>query len=176
MRCPYCSCENTQVKDSRPTEENQSIRRRRVCEDCGGRFTTFERVQLREITVIKRSGRHVPFDREKLSRSVSVALRKRPVQEDRIERVVSGIVRQLESAGEQEIPSSAIGELAMEALKGLDPVAYVRFASVYRDFREAGDFHEVLGEIAERAERTVEAAGTAPVTAPNTGDVPDRKH
>ena len=150
MRCPYCGCENTQVKDSRPTEENQSIRRRRNCEDCGGRFTTFERVQLREITVIKRSGRRVPFDREKLSRSVEIALRKRPIQSERIERMVSGIVRQLESMGEQEMPSSAIGELIMEALKGLDPVAYVRFASVYRDFREAADFHEVLGEIAKR--------------------------
>jgi transcriptional repressor NrdR len=148
MRCPYCSCENTQVKDSRPTEENQSIRRRRVCEDCGGRFTTFERVQLREITVIKRSGRRVPFDREKVSRSVAVALRKRPIQEDRVERLVSGIVRQLESMGEQEMPSSAIGELVMEALKGLDPVAYVRFASVYRDFREAKDFEAFVGELA----------------------------
>src|SRR5262249_34298809 len=127
MRCPYCGCENTQVKDSRPTEENQAIRRRRNCEDCGGRFTTFERVQLREITVIKRSGRRMPFDREKLSRSVEVALRKRPIQSERIERMVSGIVRQLESMGEQEMPSSVIGELVMEALKGLDPVAYVRF-------------------------------------------------
>src|SRR5262249_55656850 len=134
MRCPYCGCENTQVKDSRPTEENQAIRRRRNCEDCGGRFTTFQRVQLPEITVIKRSGRRVPFDREKLSRSVEVALRKRPIQSERIDRMVSGIVRQLESMGEQEMPSSVIGELVMEALKGLDPVAYVRFASVYRDF------------------------------------------
>ena len=158
MRCPYCGCENTQVKDSRPTEENQSIRRRRNCEDCGGRFTTFERVQLREITVIKRSGRRVPFDREKLSRSVEIALRKRPIQPERIERMVSGIVRQLESMGEQEMPSSVIGELIMEALKGLDPVAYVRFASVYRDFREAADFHEVLGEIAERDKAGEETA------------------
>ncbi len=149
MRCPYCGGENTQVKDSRPTEENQSIRRRRNCEDCGGRFTTFERVQLREIVVLKRSGRRAPFDREKLSRSIEVALRKRPIQQERVERMVSGIVRQLESQGESEIQSSAIGELVMEALKGLDPVAYVRFASVYRDFREAADFHEVLGEIAQ---------------------------
>jgi len=149
MRCPYCACENTQVKDSRPTEENQTIRRRRVCEDCGGRFTTFERVQLRDIVVVKRSGRRVPFDREKLARSVEVALRKRPIQPERIERMVSGIVRQLEGMGEQDVPSSTVGELVMEALKGLDPVAYVRFASVYRDFREAADFHEVLGEIAE---------------------------
>ncbi len=148
MRCPYCSSENTQVKDSRPTDENASIRRRRVCPDCGGRFTTFERIQLRELTIIKRSGRRVPFDRDKLARSVEVALRKRPVEPDRVERMITGIVRQLESIGESDIPSSAIGGLLMEALKGLDPVAYVRFASVYRDFREAADFHEVLGEIA----------------------------
>ena len=173
MRCPYCSCENTQVRDSRPTEENQSIRRRRICEDCGGRFTTFERVQLREVTVIKRSGRRVPFDREKLMRSVEVALRKRPVEPERIERMVSGIVRQLESMGEQEMPSSAVGELVMEALKGLDPVAYVRFASVYRDFREAADFHEVLGEIAERATAGEETGG-APK--PRAIEAADRKH
>ena len=148
MRCPYCSGENTQVKDSRPTEENAAIRRRRICPDCGGRFTTFERVQLRELTIIKRAGRRVPFDRDKLERSIEIALRKRPVENDRVERMVSGIVRQLESLGESEIPSSAIGGLVMEALKGLYPVAYVRFASVYRDFREAADFHEVLGEIA----------------------------
>lgn len=148
MRCPYCAGDNSQVKDSRPTEENTSIRRRRVCPDCGGRFTTFERVQLRELTVIKRSGRRVPFDRDKLLHSVQVALRKRPIEPERIERMVSGIVRQLESAGESEIMSASIGELVMEALRGLDPVAYVRFASVYRDFCEASDFHDVLGEIA----------------------------
>jgi transcriptional repressor NrdR len=147
MRCPYCSCENTSVKDSRPTDENTSIRRRRECPDCGGRFTTFERVQLRELMVVKRSGRKVPFDRDKLMQSVTIALRKRPIEEERIERMVSGIVRQLESSGETEIPSSMIGERVMEALRGLDPVAYVRFASVYRDFREAADFQEVLGEI-----------------------------
>jgi transcriptional repressor NrdR len=151
MRCPYCSGENTQVKDSRPSEENTSIRRRRVCPDCGGRFTTFERVQLRELTIVKRSGRRVPFEREKLARSVEIALRKRPVEPERIERMVSGIVRQLESLGESEIASSAIGAIVMEGLKSLDPVAYVRFASVYRDFRKAADFHEVLGEIAESA-------------------------
>ena len=154
MRCPYCSGENTQVKDSRPTEENAAIRRRRICPDCAGRFTTFERVQLRELTIIKRAGRRVPFDRDKLEHSIEIALRKRPVEPDRVERMVSGIVRQLESLGESEIPSSAIGGLVMEALKGFDPVAYVRFASVYRDFREASDFHEVLGEIA-RAPQTV---------------------
>lgn len=148
MRCPFCASDETQVKDSRPTEENSAIRRRRVCPDCGGRFTTFERVQLRELIVVKRSGRKVPFEREKLMSSVQVALRKRPVPEERIERMVSGIVRQLESSGEVEISSSAIGELVMEALKGLDAVAYVRFASVYRDFREASDFQDVLTEIA----------------------------
>lgn len=149
MRCPFCGRDDTQVKDSRPTEENAAIRRRRVCPDCGGRFTTFERVQLRELMVVKRSGRKVPFDREKLFASVSLALRKRPVPEDRIERMLTGIVRQLESSGESEVASSAIGELVMEALKGLDAVAYVRFASVYRDFRAAADFQDVLTEIAK---------------------------
>jgi len=148
MRCPYCSCEETQVKDSRPTEENAAIRRRRVCPDCGGRFTTFERVQLRDLVVVKRSGRKVPFDRDKLQKSVEVALRKRPIEAERVDRMVSGIVRQLESAGETEIASSTIGACVMEGLRALDPVAYVRFASVYRDFREAADFQEVLGEIA----------------------------
>lgn len=151
MRCPYCAGENTQVKDSRPTEENAAIRRRRVCPDCGGRFTTFERIQLRELTVVKRSGRKVAFDRDKLSNSVTIALRKRAVEPERVERMVSGIVRQLESSGESEVSSAMIGELVMEALRGLDPVAYVRFASVYRDFREAADFQEVLGEIARDA-------------------------
>lgn len=151
MRCPYCACEDSQVKDSRPTEENSAIRRRRVCPDCGGRFTTFERVQLRELVVSKRSGRKVPFDRDKLMSSVKVALRKRPIEPERIERMVSGIVRQLEATGETEIDSSMIGQLVMEALRGLDPVAYVRFASVYRDFREAADFAGVLGEIARDA-------------------------
>ncbi len=147
MRCPFCGGGETQVKDSRPTEENAAIRRRRVCPDCGGRFTTFERVQLRALTVIKRSGRKVPFDRDKLVQSVEVALRKRAVPQERVERMVSGIVRQLESTGEAEIASSLIGELVIDALRGLDPVAYVRFASVYRDFREASDFAEVLHEI-----------------------------
>jgi len=151
MRCPYCACEDSQVKDSRPTEENTAIRRRRICPDCGGRFTTFERVQLRELIVMKRSGRKVPFDRDKLMSSVKVALRKRPIDSERVERMVSGIVRQLESSGESEISSSTIGGLVMEALRGLDPVAYVRFASVYRDFREAADFAGVLGEIARDA-------------------------
>ena len=174
MRCPYCNGEHTQVKDSRPTDENSSIRRRRVCEDCGGRFTTFERVQLREIFVIKRSGRRVPFEREKLSRSIEVALRKRPIQPERVERLVSGLVRQLESLGEQDIPSSAIGEMAMEALKGLDPVAYVRFASVYRSFGEAADFQEVLGEIAGGRETAGEASVAAPPEHP--AETVGRKH
>lgn len=149
MRCPYCGGEDTQVKDSRPTEDGAAIRRRRVCSSCGGRFTTFERVQLRELTVIKKSGRRVPFDRDKLMRSVQVALRKRPVDPDRIERMVSGIVRQLESLGEPEITSGQIGALLMEGLKSLDDVAYVRFASVYKDFREAKDFEAVLDELSQ---------------------------
>lgn len=147
MRCPYCGADNTQVKDSRPTEDASAIRRRRVCADCGGRFTTFERVQLRELSVLKKNGRRVPFDRDKLMRSVQVALRKRPVDPERVERMVSGIVRQLESRGDQEIPSDEIGLLVMQGLKGLDDVAYVRFASVYRNFREAKDFEALLGEL-----------------------------
>ncbi|MCH1568292.1 MAG: transcriptional regulator NrdR [Parvibaculales bacterium] len=147
MRCPYCMNADTQVKDSRPTEENTVIRRRRVCADCGGRFTTFERIQLRELTIIKNTGRKVPFERDKLMRSVQVALRKRPVEMERIERMVSGIVRRLENLGESEIPAKMVGELVMEGLYALDQVAYVRFASVYRNFREAKDFEEFLGEM-----------------------------
>lgn len=149
MRCPYCGNADTQVKDSRPTEDSAAIRRRRVCPACGGRFTTFERVQLRELTVLKRSGRRVPFDRDKLMRSVEISLRKRPVEPERIERMVSGIVRRLESQGETEISSEIIGELVMEGLKQLDDVAYVRFASVYRNFRDPKDFEDVLGELAD---------------------------
>ena len=147
MRCPYCMNADTQVKDSRPTEENTVIRRRRVCPDCGGRFTTFERIQLRELTIIKNTGRKVPFDRDKLMRSVQVALRKRPVEPERIERMVSGIVRRLENLGESEVPAKLVGELVMEGLYALDQVGYVRFASVYRNFREAKDFEEFLGEM-----------------------------
>lgn len=147
MRCPYCSGNETQVKDSRPTEDNTAIRRRRACPDCGGRFTTFERIQLRELMVVKRSGRKVPFDRDKLHRSVAISLRKRPIDDERIERMISGIVRQLENSSDGQVGSAKIGELVIEALRGLDPVAYVRFASVYRDFREAADFEGVLGEI-----------------------------
>jgi len=150
MRCPYCGSLETQVKDSRPTEDSAAIRRRRICPDCGGRFTTFERVQLRELTVVKRSGRRVPFDRDKLARSIEVALRKRPVEPERIERLVSGLVRRLESMGESEISSEMIGERVMESLKQLDDIAYVRFASVYRNFREAKDFEAVLGELEPR--------------------------
>lgn len=151
MRCPYCGSLETQVKDSRPTDDSAAIRRRRVCPDCGGRFTTFERVQLRELTVVKKSGRRVPFDREKLSRSIEVALRKRPIEADRVERMVNGIVRQLESQGDSDIPSERIGELVMEGLRGLDSVAYVRFASVYRNFREARDFNALIDELANGA-------------------------
>ena len=147
MRCPYCGSLDTQVKDSRPTEDSAAIRRRRICPDCGGRFTTFERVQLRELTVLKRSGRRVAFDRDKLARSIEVALRKRPVDPERVERLVSGLVRRLESMGESEIASEMIGERVMESLKQLDDVAYVRFASVYRNFREAKDFEMLLGEL-----------------------------
>ena len=144
MRCPFCSNEDTQVKDSRPSEDGTAIRRRRYCPDCSGRFTTFERVQLRELMVAKRSGRRVPFDRDKLMRSIQVALRKRPVDPERVERMVSGIVRRLESLGESEIKSETIGKLVMEALKMLDDVAYVRFASVYKNFRETRDFEQFL--------------------------------
>src|SRR6185436_15072187 len=155
MRCPYCNKSDTQVKDSRPSEDGSAIRRRRHCPDCGGRFTTFERVQLRELQVVKRSGRRVPFDRDKLMRSVQIALRKRPVDADRIERMVSAIVRQLESTGETDISAQTIGNLVMEGLRTLDDVAYVRFASVYRNFREAKDFEEVLGELAGEEDKPV---------------------
>lgn len=147
MRCPYCGSVDSQVKDSRPSDDHAVIRRRRICPDCGGRFTTFERVQLRELVVVKRSGRRIPFEREKLHRSVEVALRKRSVDAERIERMVNGIVRQLESLGDGEVPSATIGELVMEGLKALDDVAYVRFASVYRNFREAKDFEDLLDEL-----------------------------
>ncbi len=147
MRCPYCGRLDTQVKDSRPTEDASSIRRRRICAHCEGRFTTFERVQLRELTVVKKNGRRAPFDRDKLQRSVEVALRKRAVSTERVERMINGIVRQLENQGDADIPTERIGELVMEGLKGLDDVAYVRFASVYRNFREARDFNTILGEL-----------------------------
>ncbi len=148
MRCPYCSNNDTQVKDSRPTEDNTVIRRRRHCSDCGGRFTTFERIQLRELIIVKNSGRKVPFDRDKLMRSVQIALRKR-VEQERVERMVSGIVRRMENLGEAEIPAKMLGEMVMEGLFALDQVGYVRFASVYRDFREAKVFENFLGEMPE---------------------------
>lgn len=149
MRCPFCGNDDTQVKDSRPTEDNQAIRRRRSCTACGSRFTTFERVQLRDLTVVKSDGDRVPFDREKLARSLSIALRKRPVDGERIERIVNSIQRRLETSGAAEIPTKAIGEMVMEQLKGLDQVAYVRFASVYRDFHEAKDFEDFVGSLSD---------------------------
>ncbi len=153
MRCPFCGDAESQVKDSRPTEDGAAIRRRRSCPQCGGRFTTFERVQLRELTILKRSGRRAPFDREKLVRSITVATRKRPVDPERIERMVSGIVRRLESLGETELASHIVGEMVMKALKALDEVAYVRYASVYRDFRQTEDFARFLSDegLAEEA-------------------------
>ena len=151
MRCPFCAHENSQVKDSRPSEDGAAIRRRRQCEACAARFTTFERIQLRELFVLKSEGRREPFERDKLIRSLSVACRKRPVEPARIEQLVSGIQRQLETQGESEIPAARIGELVMEGLKGLDPVAYIRFASVYKDFREAKDFEEFAGNVGEGA-------------------------
>src|SRR3954471_2870024 len=147
MRCPFCGHDDSQVKDSRPSEDNSAIRRRRHCPECGGRFTTFERVQLRELIVIKKSGRRESFDRDKLERSINHALRKRPVERERVERTVTGIVRRLESMGENEIPANVIGELVMQALASLDKVAYVRFASVYKNFREMRDFETLIGEL-----------------------------
>ncbi|HUE18797.1 MAG TPA: transcriptional regulator NrdR [Stellaceae bacterium] len=147
MRCPFCGCEDTQVKDSRPTDDKAAIRRRRLCPNCAARFTTFERVQLRELTVVKKDGQREPFERDKLARSVQISLRKRPVEGERVERAINSIVRQLESSGETEIPSDMIGELVMETLATLDQVAYVRFASVYRNFREAKDFGEFIGRL-----------------------------
>jgi transcriptional repressor NrdR len=147
MRCPFCGHDDTQVKDSRPTEDNSAIRRRRFCPSCGARFTTFERVQLRELVVVKSNGQREPFDREKILRSMRTALRKRPVDADRIDRVVNSIVRQLESSGESEIPSKQVGEMVMQALLNLDQVAYVRYASVYKDFREVADFNQIVGTL-----------------------------
>ena len=151
MRCPYCAQADSQVKDSRPTEDGASIRRRRQCEACGARFTTFERVQLRELVVLKKEGKREPFDRSKLERSVAIATRKRPVDPARIERMLSGIQRQLETSSDGEVVASRIGELVMAGLKSLDSVAYIRFASVYKDFAEARDFEEFAGSVAEAA-------------------------
>jgi len=149
MRCPFCGHDDTQVKDSRPTEDNTAIRRRRSCPECGARWTTFERVQLRELTVVKSDNDRAPFDRDKLAKSLRIALSKRPVGEDRIERIVNSIQRQLETSGESEIPTKAIGEMVMENLRDLDQVGYVRFASVYRNFREAKDFETFVEELSE---------------------------
>lgn len=150
MRCPYCSSQDSQVKDSRPAEDGSAIRRRRICPDCGGRFTTFERVQLRDLQVLKKTGRKVPFDREKLQKSFEIALRKRPVDRDRIERAVSGIVRRLESSGETEVETDQIGLLALEALKALDDVGFVRYASVYQDFSDPSDFERIIEQLSAR--------------------------
>jgi transcriptional repressor NrdR len=149
MRCPFCGHEDSQVKDSRPSEDGASIRRRRQCEGCGGRFTTFERVQLREVTVVKSGGKREAFERVKLERSIEIACRKRPISGEQLDRLVSGIQRQLETSGETEVPAAQIGELVMAGLKGLDPVAYIRFASVYKDFTEARDFEEFAGTVSE---------------------------
>jgi transcriptional repressor NrdR len=147
MRCPFCGHEDTQVKDSRPTEDQSAIRRRRSCPACGSRWTTFERVYLRELTVVKKNAARVPFDRDKLTRSIMIAVRKRPIDEQQVDRIVNSIQRRLESSGENEIPSTMIGEMVMDALASIDQVAYVRFASVYRNFREARDFEEFLGKL-----------------------------
>ncbi|NLR70086.1 transcriptional repressor NrdR [Novosphingobium sp. ERN07] len=149
MRCPFCAHDNSQVKDSRPSEDNTSIRRRRQCEGCGARFTTFERVQLREVVVVKSGERREPFDRLKIEQSVSLACRKRPVSQERLDQLVSGIQRQIETMGDAEVPSKAIGEMVMEGLRQLDSVAYIRFASVYRDFTEARDFEEFASSVQE---------------------------
>jgi transcriptional repressor NrdR len=153
VRCPFCSHENSQVKDSRPTEDGASIRRRRQCEECSARFTTFERVQLRDLTVVKAGNRRQPFDRTKLERSIAIACRKRPVPAERLDRLVSSLQRQIETSGDSEIASARIGEMVMEGLKALDPVAYIRFASVYKDFREAKDFEEFAGSVGEAGGR-----------------------
>ena len=152
MRCPFCGHEDTQVKDSRPAEDNAAIRRRRACPGCGGRFTTYERVQLRELHVLKSSGRREAFDRGKLERSVRLALQKRPIAPERVDAVVSGIVRQLETSGESDIPSRTIGERVMEGLRGLDPVAYLRFASVYENFSAVDDFDRFMAAMRPDAE------------------------
>jgi len=147
MRCPFCGHIDSQVKDSRPTEDGAAIRRRRFCPSCGGRFTTFERVQLRDLIVLKKNGKRAPFERDKLYRSIQISLRKRPVDQERVDRMITGIVRRLESMGESEVPSTVIGEMVMDSLGNLDPVAYVRFASVYRNFREAKDFEEFVEDL-----------------------------
>jgi transcriptional repressor NrdR len=151
LRCPFCAHDDSQVKDSRPTEDGNAIRRRRQCEGCGARFTTFERVQLRELTVVKKDGDRQPFDRSKLERSIAIACRKRPITPERMERLVSGIQRQLETSGESEVPATRVGEMVMDGLQALDTVAYIRFASVYKDFAEAKDFESFAGQVTDAA-------------------------
>ena len=151
MKCPFCGCEDTQVKDSRNADDNTAIRRRRECPECGSRFTTFERVQLRELTVVKKNGEKTPFDRDKLARSIQIAVRKRPVSPERVEKIVNSIQRQLETSGESEIPSTTIGQYVMDALSNLDHIAYIRFASVYKDFREVKDFEDFVETIDQLA-------------------------
>ena len=154
MRCPFCGHDDSQVKDSRPSEDNSAIRRRRHCPECGGRFTTFERVQLRELIVVKKNGRRESFDRDKLERSINHALSKRPVERERVDRMITGIVRRLESMGENEIPANMIGELVMQALASLDKVAYVRFASVYRNFEDVDEFSDIIREVSHPPRRS----------------------
>ena len=166
MRCPYCGSLDTQVKDSRAADDSNSIRRRRTCSDCAARFTTYERVQLRELVVVKKSGRRVTFDREKLMRSLGIALRKRPVDPERVERMVNGVIRQLESESDGDVASQRIGELVMSGLKGLDDVAYVRFASVYRDFRDRDDFGALIGELADAEDAPAEQPVKTPPKKP----------
>jgi transcriptional repressor NrdR len=156
MKCPFCGSDDTQVKDSRPTEDNTAIRRRRSCTSCGGRFTTFERVQLRELTVLKAGGRREPLDRDKVLRSMSIALRKRSVEPERLERAITGIIRRIESSGQTEIKSQQVGELVMDALSQLDQVAYIRYASVYRNFREAQDFEDFVESLNVPGEEEIE--------------------
>lgn len=161
MRCPFCGSTETQVKDSRPAEDHAAIRRRRLCPGCGGRFTTYERVQLRDLVVVKSNGRREEFDRDKLARSIRIALRKRPIEPERVDQMISGIVRRLESLGETDIRSQVIGEIAMEALARMDPVAYVRFASVYRNFQNAHDFDRFVSEL-RPPEASLDGADAAP--------------
>ena len=156
MKCPFCGSDDTQVKDSRPTEDNTAIRRRRSCTSCGGRFTTFERIQLRELTVLKAGGRREPLDRDKILRSMSIALRKRSIEPGRIERAITGIIRRIESSGQTEIKSQQVGELVMDALSQLDQVAYIRYASVYRNFREAQDFEDFVESLNVPGEEEIE--------------------
>ena len=162
MRCPFCAHDDSQVKDSRPTEDNTAIRRRRQCDSCGARFTTFERVQLREVTVVKSDGTRESFDRSKIDQSVALACRKRGIAQERMDQLVSGVQRQIETLGESEVPAKSIGEMVMEGLRALDTVAYIRFASVYRDFTEAKDFEELLDELSAAEEATAGTGRGAP--------------